>query len=457
MKRAYVNKIIIITLLSLNISVPAFAEWNKENDKWSWIEEGRNTIGWKIIDEKWYHFDEKGYMNIGWIQDGDKWYYLNDDGSMVVGWKEISGKWYYFDNSGMMKSGWLKDNEQWYHLASDGSMDKGWNEIDSEWYMFDDHGVMKTGWISDNGTWYYAASSGKLEKGSISIDGKIYTFAENGAMLSGSSDESEEDNYENSQVYNKIGYVNTISDKLNVRSEPSINSSILDRLERGTEVNIVGEEKDGFYPISLNGSDAWVSSSLISFEKPKDNNDTSANNTNNTSINNTDTSSNDDSSNNKSTVSLGPIRTTAPSLDDIHYYSDSNIFYKARLSPPFINGSGNPIKGNCTWYAWGRAWELTSNKPIQANFIGNAYEWWEANKKSGKYQYGSEPRVGAIAVWRADLPGSGNCGHVAVVEKIEGDKIYISESMWHGGCFSYQEIYSTEYLYGYIYLDKPNY
>ena len=132
-----------------------------------------------------------------------------------------------------------------------------------------------------------------------------------------------------------------------------------------------------------------------------------------------------------------------------------NLFYKIRLSPPFSSG-GKLIKGNCTWYAWGRAWEITGSQPNDAGFIGNAYEWWEANKKSGKYQYGSEPRVGAIAVWKPELPNSGGCGHVAIVEKIKDGKTYISESMWHGVTFKYREIYETSYLYGYIYLDKPN-
>lgn len=472
MRKAYVNKIIAMTLLSMNVSIPAFAEWNKDNDKWSWIEEQKVTIGWKEINEKWYHFDDSGYMNIGWIQDGNNWYRLNYDGSMVIGWKNIDGEWYYFDKSGIMKSGWINDNGKWYHLDSNGTMDKGWNEIDGEWYMFDENGVMRTGWIEDNGVRYYADSTGKLEKGSISIDGNIYNFAENGAMLSGSSYDKYEDadvdtsyedtdtSYEDNESYNKTGYVNTNSDTLNVRSDSSLNSSIVDKLSRGTEVNIIGEDKNGFYPILLNGEKVWVSSDWISFEKPANNNDNTLNSTNDTLYeeNSSDdkTITEKDSSSDK-IVTLGGIRTTAPSLNDIHYYSDSNIFYKVRLSPPFINSSGNPIKGNCTWYAWGRAWELTGEQPIQANFIGNAYEWWDANKKSGKYQYGSEPRVGAIAVWNSGLPGSGGDGHVAIVEKIDGDKIYISESMWHGDCFAYKEIYSTEYLYGYIYLDRPNY
>lgn len=464
MRRAYVKKVILMTLMSLTVSMPVYAEWNKESDKWIWTENQEKSIGWKQIQNKWYHFDEKGHMNTGWIQDNDKWYMLNDDGTMVNEWKQINGKWYYFNDSGIMQSGWVKDNEKWYkfddhgvmvtgwfeenekwyHMSPSGIMDKGWKEIDDEWYMFDDHGIMLTGWIQDNDTWYYADSKGRLEKGSISIDGKSYTFAENGAMLSGANDQTTASSQED---YNKKAYVNTNSDFLNVRSEASTESSVVDKLARGTEVNIVGNIQNGFYPIVLNEKNAWVSSDWISFEKPTD----IQSNTEE------DKKPVEDHKENNGTVTLGGIRTTSPSLNDVHYYSDANIFYKVRLSPPFFNSSGEQIRGNCTWYAWGRAWELTGKPPIEANFIGNAYEWWESNKRTGKYKYGTEPKVGAIAVWNSSLPGSGGCGHVAVVEKIDNNKTYISESMWHGDCFKYQEIYSTQYLYGYIYLDGPNY
>ncbi|WP_156332209.1 SH3 domain-containing protein, partial [Clostridium paraputrificum] len=118
-----------------------------------------------------------------------------------------------------------------------------------------------------NDTWYYADSNGRLEKGSISIDGKSYTFAENGAMLSGANDQTTASSQED---YNKKAYVNTNSDFLNVRSEASTESSVVDKLARGTEVNIVGNIQNGFYPIVLNEKNAWVSSDWISFEKPTD-------------------------------------------------------------------------------------------------------------------------------------------------------------------------------------------
>jgi len=107
------------------------------------------------------------------------------------------------------------------------------------------------------------------------------------------------------------------------------------------------------------------------------------------------------------------MRTTAPSTSDSRYYS-SNPFYK--------NDYGLP---NCTCYAYGRAWEILGTQPKLPT--GNAGAWWWKNKSSGTYSYGSTPKLGAIACWdKYDQ----NKGHVAVVEKIEGDNVTLSESHW---------------------------
>lgn len=144
--------------------------------------------------------------------------------------------------------------------------------------------------------------------------------------------------------------------------------------------------------------------------------------------------------------SLTSARTTAPATNNSYYYSNGNIYYACNYAPK----PGNNIKGNCTWYAWGRAWEITGKK-LPTGFNSNAYTWW--NGSIGKFSRGSEPRVGAIAVWKSSLPGSGGCGHVAIVEKIENGKVYISESGYPNTLFKYRQIYSTSYLYGYIYIN----
>lgn len=211
----------------------------------------------------------------------------------------------------------------------------------------------------------------------------------------------------------RTGYVaNTGGIVLRVRAQANTNCAVLGTINEGTAITVKGNDKiNGFWKVDFNGSTGYCHGDYISFNKP-------------------------------SSQTLSNIRTTAPSKNNSFYYSNGNIHY-----PNLVNWE---IKGNCVWYAWGRAWEITGKKPANYIFNGNAHTWWERN--NGIYASGSTPKVGAIAVWKSSLPGSGGCGHVAVVEKIENGKIYISESIYPNLTFRYKEIYSTNHLYGYIYI-----
>lgn len=108
-------------------------------------------------------------------------------------------------------------------------------------------------------------------------------------------------------------------------------------------------------------------------------------------------------------------RLSAPGTDNAYYYA-ANPFYQS--------GYGMP---NCTCYAWGRAYELLGGRPNLST--GNANSFWGTNINRGAFASGSSPRLGAIACWGNDY------GHVAVVEKIEGNVVTISESSWGGFLF----------------------
>ena len=120
----------------------------------------------------------------------------------------------------------------------------------------------------------------------------------------------------------------------------------------------------------------------------------------------------------------------------------SNPYYNRRLNVYSQQGYGMP---NCTAYAYGRIYEITGEAPLIKS--GNAGSWWFSNKRNNYYEYGSEPKLGAIACWS---------GHVAVVEKIDGNSVTISESHWGGRYFNtktYSNPYTKSYqtFYGYIY------
>lgn len=420
MKKQAIKKMILLAVsssvvLSVN-NKEAHAAWRQDsNNKWHWTENGSDAKGWKSINGKWYYFYSTGEMATGWVELGNKWYCLDSSGAMVTGWKKhANGKWYYLGSNGAMETGWILTGGKWYYL--------------------DNSGAMVTGWLELNGNKYYLEPSGAMVTGKVKIEGKEYTFNNNGHLTNSSSSNSNSSNNNstgNSNQSNtrKTGYVATDSSPLNMRSEPSTNSNIIASIPKNSEVTVIGNEVNGFYKIEYNNKTGYASSKWITFTKPQTN----------------------------TSVTLGPIRTTGPETTNKYYYSDDNIFYKAKLSPPFTNNNGSPIVGNCTWYSYGRIWEITGHIPYDAGFTGNAYEWWNANLRTGKYKYGSTPKKGALAVWKSSLPNSGRCGHVAIVEKIENNKIYISESSWHGSYFKYREIYNTEHLYGYIYIDEPNF
>ncbi len=109
MKKLKLMKIMVISslLVSAFISNPTEvnAEWKKDKIGW-WYTEGSSwSVGWKLIDEKWYYFGQDGYMKTGWIQDSnEKWYYLNSDGSMAHD-TTING--YTLDSDGV----WIKEKQ----------------------------------------------------------------------------------------------------------------------------------------------------------------------------------------------------------------------------------------------------------------------------------------------------------------------------------------------------------
>ena len=108
-------------------------------------------------------------------------------------------------------------------------------------------------------------------------------------------------------------------------------------------------------------------------------------------------------------------RTTAPEYGNIYYY----------------NGAYNPFAynqnliGECTWYVWGRAYEILGQRPNISR--GHAKDFYAYNLNSGAYPYGNEPKLGAIACFAPNNHAYWT-GHVAIVEAVGGDgSVILSE------------------------------
>jgi surface antigen len=91
---------------------------------------------------------------------------------------------------------------------------------------------------------------------------------------------------------------------------------------------------------------------------------------------------------------------------------------------------------NCTNYAAYRMVKagLPNTRPWSGT--GNAYNWGPANAEVKD----STATVGAVAWWKANVPGAGSLGHVAYVERVvSADEIIISEDSW-GGNFHWRRV-----------------
>ena len=118
-------------------------------------------------------------------------------------------------------------------------------------------------------------------------------------------------------------------------------------------------------------------------------------------------------------------------------------YYTSELNRYSQTGYG---MSNCVAYAYGRVYELNGEAPLINR--GNAGEWWYININNDSYDYGQEPKLGAVACWS---------NHVAVVEAINDDgSVTVSESHWGGTYFdtkTFADMSSHwgQTFYGYIY------
>ena len=113
-------------------------------------------------------------------------------------------------------------------------------------------------------------------------------------------------------------------------------------------------------------------------------------------------------------VSAFTQRKSAPADSNQYYYSNKNPFYPAYV-------------GQCTWYAWGRAYEVSGKRPALST--QNAGKWYSANDG---YKHDTTPKAGSVVCWLAGQGGSdATTGHVAFVESVNSDgSVFISEFNW---------------------------
>ena len=101
-------------------------------------------------------------------------------------------------------------------------------------------------------------------------------------------------------------------------------------------------------------------------------------------------------------------------------------------------GSENPFeRGQCTWYTWGR---VKQKLGISFPCGGDAYTWATCAANAG-YTVDYTPSVDSIVVWPpnpnyCDSYGCYGKGHVAYLELLEGNTMYVGEGNWAGVLYS---------------------
>ncbi|MFP4006858.1 MAG: CHAP domain-containing protein, partial [Spirulinaceae cyanobacterium] len=109
------------------------------------------------------------------------------------------------------------------------------------------------------------------------------------------------------------------------------------------------------------------------------------------------------------------------------YGTEGNYFAQTGYGSSVLGTNSWGQEGNCTWYAYGRLKELGFNPDDILLPPGNrnAGQWGGVLKNGARILGANEtPQIGDVAQY------TGSPGHVAIVEKVENGRVYLSESHW---------------------------
>ena len=129
------------------------------------------------------------------------------------------------------------------------------------------------------------------------------------------------------------------------------------------------------------------------------------------------------------------MRTTKPSWNKQYMTIGSGGYSECIQGNPRQDDAD--VLANCVGYSSGRFNELIS---LARDYDGCTYPYFNCNASYftdvasyNGFGVGNEPKVGAIMCWGG---GNNDCGHVAVVERVDSpNQVYTSESDWGGNAF----------------------
>ncbi|HBG2460282.1 TPA: peptidase C80, partial [Clostridioides difficile] len=201
-----------IKKLSLGYIMSNFKSFNSENEL------DRDHLGFKIIDNKTYYYDEdsklvKGLINInnslfyfdliesnlvtGWQTiNGKKYYFDINTGAASTSYKIINGKHFYFNNNGVMQLGVFKGPDGFEYFAPANTQNNNiegqaivyqskFLTLNGKKYYFDNDSKAVTGWrIINNEKYYFNPNNAIAAVGLQVIDNNKYYFNPDTAIIS---------------------------------------------------------------------------------------------------------------------------------------------------------------------------------------------------------------------------------------------------------------------------------
>ena len=203
-------------------------EWRRSGNNWFWLNDDGEMAVDELIedDDDFYYVNESGAMvSNQWVaienEDAGEedepeywWYYFQANGKAYkdsgnsdnASWKLINGKYYTFDEDGQMQYGWItrdgerqtgdddwkqgegagSDNAMYYcGDENDGARTSGWrliNIYDEDWNP--DEYQNGDIYDEDQERWFWFKSNGqRVQSDDKTIDGRKYMFDEYGRML----------------------------------------------------------------------------------------------------------------------------------------------------------------------------------------------------------------------------------------------------------------------------------
>ena len=189
-------------------------------------------------------------------------------------------------------------------------------------------------------------------------------------------------------------------------------------------------ESDGLH---LTDCDTWLENIEYKITK-QEGFDDEAINPDNTSEVNSKNEEEDDENKEENKQSTAANIDVDPNISGEAYTSTLNPFY-----PTFY--------GQCTWFAWGKFYEIYGYDPgFRSNGKDNASEL--IAKHPDKFEGSTTtPKVGAIYSCGTNIPYTpSSAGHVGVVVAVEGNKIVTQEGNWAGQLWHRQEWDLNEFI-----------